>query len=92
MGNVRSWNALASAEQGAPISPLRAVGTFLLVFQVCLRILWMDVMPRCHNCEIEYMPENALRKEARHFFPKRRDRGIPKKSCATGFPERAKPH
>lgn len=64
MGNVRSWNALASAEQGAPISPLRAVATFLLVFQVCLRILWRDVMPRCHNCEIEYMPENALRKDA----------------------------
>jgi hypothetical protein len=64
MGNVRSWNALASAEQGAPISPLRAVATFLLVFQVCLRILWIDVMPRCHNCEIEHMPENALRKEA----------------------------
>ena len=64
MGIVRSWNALASAEQRAPISSLRRVATFLLVFQVCLRILWMDVMPRCHNCQIEYMPENALRKEA----------------------------
>lgn len=79
MGNVRSWDALASAEQGAPISPLRAVATFLLVFQVCLRILWRDVMPRCHNCEIEYMPRTPSEKKLWHFFPERRDRGDPEK-------------
>ena len=69
MGNVRSWNVLASAEQRAPINPLRAVATLLLVFQVCLRILWMNLMPHCHNCQMEYTPENALRKEAIALFP-----------------------
>jgi hypothetical protein len=88
MGNVRSWNALASAEQRAPNSPFRAVATFLLTFQVHLRILWMNVMPRCHNCQTEYAPENALRKGGyQHFFPECRDNGVPKKSCATGFLE-----
>jgi hypothetical protein len=68
MGNVRSWNALASAEQRAPIT-------------------------RCHNCQREYTPENALRKEAIGTSSLSAEpRASPKKSCATGFLECAKRH
>jgi hypothetical protein len=88
MGNVTCSRGMLGLRLDKKPELVHSGGSLLsyLVFRLCLRVLWMDVMPRCQNCQMEYTPEERAPKRGdRHFFPECRDKVIPKKYALQDF-------